>query len=707
MVDSRRRLRWLLAGFIVACAGVFGRLVAIELVRGDEYRAETARPTVKRRTIPAARGRILARDGTVLATDRPLISLALAYRYLQEPPDPHWLRAMARSRLVPRDRRRPERIAAEEARVRDERAELVRRLEELCGISRDVWQARCRRIQARVEELSERVNHRHQAGHSDGVEMSAGNSSHASDDSWLTASCHKLLNALFQANVDPPTEITIAEELQEHIVFEGLSLEAVAEIEGHPDEYPGTAVVRGTRRVYPAGSSAAHVLGYTNSTHKPEKMAGQVGVERQYDAWLCGQDGAALDEFDRHGRLVSSTIEREPRVGRDLVLTIDPRLQHSTEVLLDGALARRVSVADHQASETSGGAIIVMDVHSGAILAAASAPRFEPAAFAEHDGAAIERTLSDPAHPLFDRAIQMAIPPGSVFKTVTALALLDAPTFDPARPFDCQGYLNSPDGSRCMIYRRYGIGHGPVTLVDALAQSCNVYFFHHADWLGDVPIVDWGRRTGFGDRTGIDLPGEVAAHLPAAKPEPTGAANRQPRRRDAAESLAIGQGSLTATPIQIVRMMAAIANGGQLVTPHVAEGLGLASDPAASPDQAGAPAIDIAPPRSIPGLDPRKLEIVREGLRRVVADPKGTGHATVALEGIAVAGKTGTAEAGAGSPDHAWFAGYAPADSPRIAFVVVLEHAGDAAATAAPAAKRLVERLQEMGLVSTAHSGKL
>ena len=697
MVDPRRRLRWLLAGFIVACAGVFGRLVALDLVHGGEYRAEAARPTVKNRTIPAARGRILARDGTVLAADRPLISLALAYRYLQEPPDPHWLRAMARSRLAPRDRRRPERVAEEEAGLREERSELARRLAELCGLSLDEWKARCGRIQARVEELSERVNHRHQAGRSEDTEMSAAKSSDASDDSWLAASCHKLLKALFQANVDPPTEITIAEESQEHVVFEGLSLEAVAETEGHPDEYSGAAIVRGSRRIYLAGSSAAHVLGYARSTSKPDQTAGQAGVERQYDALLRGQDGTALDQFEHHGRLVSSTIEREPRAGRDLVLTIDPRLQRSAEALLDGALARRVSVADHQASGTSGGAIIVMDVRSGAILAAGSAPRFEPAAFAERDAAAIERTLSDPAHPLFDRAIQMAIPPGSVFKTVTALALLDAPAFDPARPFDCQGYLDSPEGRRCMIYRRFGIGHGPVTLVDALAQSCNVYFFHHADSLGDAPIIDWGRRTGFGDRSGIDLPGEAAGHLPAAEPAPTGAANRRPQHRDAAESVAIGQGTLTATPIQVVRMMAAIANGGQLVTPHVAEGLGLAADPDAAPEQAGSAAIDIAPPRPIPGLDPRKLEIVREGLRRVVADPKGTGHATAALESIAIAGKTGTAETGAGSADHAWFAGYAPADAPRIAFVVVLEHAGDAAATAAPAAKRLVERLQELG----------
>ena len=159
------------------------------------------------------------------------------------------------------------------------------------------------------------------------------------------------------------------------------------------------------------------------------------------------------------------------------------------------------------------------------------------------------------------------------------------------------------------------------------------------------------------------------------------------------------------TPLQIVRMMAAVANGGQLVTPHVVDRLGLAATDSADPpdeQQFDAAQIDFPPPRPIPSLDPRKLETIREGLRRVVADPKGTGHATVALDGIAIAGKTGTAEAGDGGGDHAWFAGYVPADAPRVAFVVVLEHAGDAAATAGPVAKQLVERLSEMGYLRTA-----
>ncbi|HEV2973095.1 MAG TPA: penicillin-binding transpeptidase domain-containing protein [Pirellulales bacterium] len=693
-----QRLRWLLAGFVIACAGVFGRLVVLEIGYGDEYRAESTRPIERSRIVPATRGRILARDGTVLAADEPLIALALRYRYLEEPPDPHWLRTTARSRLTPRERRQPERLAAEEARLRGERAEMQRRLAELCGLSSEEWQARCGRIQVHVRELSERVNRpgnsrqADERGRADSAQENA-----SPDDSWLSAAGRTLFKALFQANDEPPAAITVAEELQEHVVFEGLSLEAVAEIEGCPEAYPGVQIIRGSRRVYPGKSSAAHLLGYVRAAPNAAGRGGQAGVERQYDALLRGQDGAALDRLDHHGRLLATKIERDPVAGHDLVLTVDPALERSAEALLDAALSRRVSISDDRGQRTSGGAIVVIEVRNGAILAAASAPRFEPAVFADSDAAGIQRSLADPGHPLFDRTIQMALPPGSVFKTVSAIALLDSSAFDPNRPFVCQGYLNSPESQRCMIYRRYGIGHGPMTLVDALAQSCNVYFFHHAEQLGAGRLVDWGRRFGFGARAGIDLAGEVAGNLPAIEAAAPPSTSR-PRRHEDAETLAIGQGSLTATPLQVVRMMAAIANGGQLVTPHVAERISLpVSDSGDSAGDSDLPDLGISAPQPIPGLDSRKLDIVREGLRRVVADSQGTGHATIALEGVSIAGKTGTAETGDGTADHAWFAGYAPADNPQVAFVVVLEHAGDAAASAGPVARRLVECLQTLG----------
>jgi penicillin-binding protein 2 len=255
------------------------------------------------------------------------------------------------------------------------------------------------------------------------------------------------------------------------------------------------------------------------------------------------------------------------------------------------------------------------------------------------------------------------------------------------------------------VYRKYGVGHGPVTLAEALARSCNVYFFHHAEQLGAAPLMDWAQRLGLGAPTGIDLPGEAAGALPkltapAADLSPPSAA--KPPQLDP-RPLAIGQGAITATPLQIVRMVAAIANGGNLVTPHVAQRSQLvphdstSSNPTHSDDGEAADPIPSHSARSIADLTPPMLAAIRKGLNEVVADDQGTAHDTVYLADVAIAGKTGTAQTGGGQPDHAWFAGYAPADEPRVAFVVVLEHAGDAATSACPVAKLLVERLAQLG----------
>lgn len=160
--------------------------------------------------------------------------------------------------------------------------------------------------------------------------------------------------------------------------------------------------------------------------------------------------------------------------------------------------------------------------------------------------------------------------------------------------------------------------------------------------------------------------------------------------------MAIGQSSLTVTPLQIVRLMAAVANGGNLVTPHVAESTTTSPAPL---NDANLP-LDFPPPQPIPGLDPKRLAILRRGLRQVVTDSEGTAHGAFHLASVEVAGKTGTAETGGGQLEHAWFAGYAPADAPKVAFVVVLEHAGEASITAAPAAAKLVEKLRSLGYFS-------
>jgi penicillin-binding protein 2 len=256
--------------------------------------------------------------------------------------------------------------------------------------------------------------------------------------------------------------------------------------------------------------------------------------------------------------------------------------------------------------------------------------------------------------------------------------------------------LHHTDRLRCPIFTRHGKGHGQVTLSDALCESCNVYFFHHAVALGPNPLAEWARRFGLGRPTGVDLPGDASGTVPT--PTTIHELEGHAWRTADTQSLAIGQSSLQVTPLQVVRMMAAVANGGLLVTPHVIRGLGLPqlADGQSTADLADDP-IRIPPPQPIPGLEPSTLATIREGLKRVVSDPSGTAHGTVDLDSIAIAGKTGTAQTGGGRADHAWFAGYVPAEEPKLAFVVVLQHAGDAAEAAGPVANRLVRQMQRLG----------
>ncbi len=235
---------------------------------------------------------------------------------------------------------------------------------------------------------------------------------------------------------------------------------------------------------------------------------------------------------------------------------------------------------------------------------------------------------------------------------------------------------------RCQIFRQHGIGHGDVTLVDALAQSCNVYFFHHVTALGPERLVAWARRFGFGqpvptatcgERDGGHVPAPAELRLPAAL-----------------ESLAVGQGTLTATPLEVVRMYAAIANGGYLLPVRlVRDARDVRADEAAS-------SADLPEGCRIAGLSAASLATVREGLRRVVDDPAGTAFGTVRMRDLAVAGKTGTAQTG-GDGDHAWFAGYAPAAAPRFAFVVAVEQGGSGADVAGAMCRHLLERMSQLG----------
>jgi len=675
--------------FAVLLVIVWCRAAQLQVGQGAAFRVEALRPIQRAIPLPAPRGRILARDGTVLACDCTVVAVAVDYRWLEDPPRRTWLEQQARKRLPKEQRRNTARLAEEVERLRHERDDLHQRLAVLCGVDRADWQARAHKVQDRVERIAADARRRQ-------LEAARSVPLPQSNAAWsdrLAAALHEIFEPARDA---VPAAVTVAEEHSDHVLAEDIPSTAVAEIQGHADRYPGTRIVQLTRRSYPQGMLAAHVIGYLGQRaplapregqHLAERdeRVGITGVEQRREAQLCGRPGVVVEMLNRAGRVEQASHRREPVSGGDVTLTIDFRLQQAAEELLDSGIKR--AAMQYGSRKPAGGAIVVLDVHNGGIIALASAPRFDPAVFAAEDSSRREALLADPASPLFHRAIQMAIPPGSVFKTLTAIALLESGGLDPAATFHCQGYLDRPDQQRCAIFVRHGIGHGDVTLADALAESCNVFFFHHAESLPSEALADWSRRFGFGEPTGADLGGEARGIVPS--PETIEKLTGHRWHTADVQAMAVGQGALTVTPLQVARMMAAIANGGLLVMPHVVSPVGRAFQPVPPHLQ----------PRPVPGLTYSSLAAVRAGLLQAVADKNGTAHDTLYLEQISIAGKTGTATIGDDQPEHAWFAGYVPDDKPRFAIVVVLERAGDASIAACPLAKRLVLKMVELELL--------
>ena len=694
--DSLRRVRGVFLGFVLLLTVVFARLVQLEVTQGAAFRTEAAKPLQREHLVPGVRGRILAADGSILARDQETRALAVHYRWIEEPADPGWLRWMTRSRLTRTERRDDQRVAEARADILAERQAMADRIIRLTGISAELWNERAGRVRTRVEHIRDSVNRRREQGFEEQRVVDR-----ESSDTFWGRTRAAVIEILDPSEADRFVPIHVAEEYDYHVMLDEVSLDTVAAIEGHPKDFPAVQLVAQQRRDYSRGARFAHVLGYlgavaseeleSDMAYHSEARVGRAGLELAYEKALRGRSGVAVEQTDRSGRILSTYLRREPTVGRDLLLTVDVKLQEFAETLLEQALQRRrLSMPN---ARPAGGAIVVLNARTGAILAAASAPTLDLNVFGGSNPSDVERLLEDPAKPLFNRSVQMAIPPGSVFKVTTAAALLQEGAIRPGEPMHCRGYLRTPDRLRCATFRRHGVGHGDVTLSDALCESCNVYFLHHAGRLGWTPIADWAWRLGFGRPTGIDLPGEASGRLPLPRPVPEDGVDRN------AELPSIGQGELTATPIQVARMMAAVANNGKLVQPHLVRGYGL---PVTDDGATGSPTTDenmviVAPPEPIEGLSPAILTAIRAGLSRTVNDPAGTAYDGDVQSAISWAGKTGTAETGIDRQEHAWFAGYAPADKPRVAFVVVLEYAGNASETAVPVAKRLVIQMQGAG----------
>jgi penicillin-binding protein 2 len=406
------------------------------------------------------------------------------------------------------------------------------------------------------------------------------------------------------------------------------------------------------RRIYPAGAIAANVTGFVGEISEAElrnnpsggyvggDIVGKSGVERAYEEQLRGVAGEEAIEVNARGRRIRSIDVLKPSKGEDIHLTLDTGAQKLAVELLSGYR----------------GAVVVMDVKTGAVLVSASSPTYDnnPLAWGVSTKEWQELT-NDQDKPMLDRAIAGVYPPASTFKALVALAALEEGIITPATTFFCPGFLKLPSRTfRC--WRRSG--HGSVNLAGALQNSCDVYFYQVGIKLGIDKLLKWGKKFGLGEPTGVDLPGESGGNI--AGPDWKKKRLKENWYQGDTINYSIGQGYLLLTPFQIVRLYAALANGGYLVTPHFA-------------------ASEFREPSAI-GLLPDKLAAVQKGLERVVS--RGTGARAGAF-GVAVAGKTGTAQNSHGT-DHALFAGYAPADKPQYVAVAMVEAGEHGSSVASP-----------------------
>ena len=719
--DPQFRLVLLWVAMLLPVLAIVGRVAQLQLSLRHDFTAAFSQTTKTIEEIPARDGRILAADGSILAGDVERYDVAVYYPAIQDPPDDDWIAAKAKPRLSKADRKDKAKLATEKQRVIAERDILWQRLAELAGRPlNDLVEAR-QREQSRVERIKAAVHRQHRERH-EGVDAVDGLANEViGSTSWLTL-WQRLKRAVTESPERSRGPRLITEELDYHTVVTDIDADMKAEIEANNERYPYTRVLVRTRRTYPKGEFASHVIGFRKllSTEQFQQRrkaypngdpqdyrtgdpCGMSGLELSYDAHLKGVRGQRALVKNRRGEIIETRIVRDPQHGHDLVLTLDTDVQFRAEQLLDRALTKVTlkGAVDHETSHgkfheatcPQGGCVVALDVHTGAILAAAVAPRFDLNLLVSADSTQWDEVMSDPRSPFLSRATQMALPPGSVFKIISAVASIESGKMPPEESFHCQGYLDRPDDHRCLSYRHQRVGHYDVTLADALCRSCNVYFYTAARRMGPQTLVDWARRFGIGRPTGIDLPSESPGRLPVPDAALAPGERSQSWKPSDTLNMAIGQ-SLTVTPLQMARAMAVIANDGHLVTPHLAADSGPASMDATGSIRSSFPQFESRP---IEGLHSGTLDSVREGLTMVVHHPRGTGYKTVRMKEVTIAGKTGTAENN--GVDHAWFAGYVPAERPRIAFVVVLQNGGGGGAAAGPVAREFVKTLIELGLV--------
>lgn len=462
----------------------------------------------------------------------------------------------------------------------------------------------------------------------------------------------------------------------------------LASIEAHKFDLPGVVIEVRTLRHYIDKQSAAHLIGYLSEINSDElatgkymgcrggEFIGKFGAEKEYEKFLRGKRGGQQVEVNATGQVVRvlKTVNAVP--GYDIYLTIDRILQRKAEKLLEGVA----------------GAIVAMKPETGELLAMASSPSFDQNTFVS--GMSHEQwdaLISNPFRPMENKAIQGEYPPASTYKIITAIAGLEEGIIDENTTLFCPGFYKF--GDRVFRCWKKG-GHGSVNVIKALAESCDVFFYQVGQKLGIDRLAWYAKACGLGSTSGLNIDHEAPGLVPTAawKKRHTGI----PWQKGETLSVAIGQGYNLVTPLQMVCLISAVANGGKRYKPLILKKIETTESK-----------IVLKGKTQVTGklpISPKTLELVRKGLWEVVGGARGTAR-RVRLKGIDISGKTGTAQLFSRKTDevereeditahlksHAWFVAYAPSDNPKIAVAIIVEHGEHGSSTAGPIARELIK----------------
>ncbi|HCC68639.1 MAG TPA: penicillin-binding protein 2 [Nitrospiraceae bacterium] len=481
-------------------------------------------------------------------------------------------------------------------------------------------------------------------------------------------SADEIQDRLRKAAVHPyePVKLKIAVPWQE-----------VARVEARKADFPGLQVDVEASREYINGILASHIIGHLgrltpeqskNPDYKevPRRaLVGQLGIEMVYDKILRGTAGRKFIEVDAMGRKIKVVGVEEPVKGNDITLTLDITLQKTAEEALKG----------------KAGAVVALDPNTGEILALASSPAFDPNLFSRGiKPREWMKLLNNPQKPLLNRALQSQHPPGSTFKIITAIAGLEEGVITKNTEVNCTGVFTI--GRR--VFRCWKpSGRGTVSLHRAMVESCNIYFYEVGKRLGINKIAEYAKRFGLGKPVGLELLNEKSGIVPSIEWKLK--TRKEQWFQGDTINVTIGQGYLSATPMQMALLMSIVANGGKIYKPHLIKDSGV--------ELVGNSKVNA-----------ENLAIVRKSLQGVVEEAEGTGgQARSSL--LRIGGKTGTTQVvGIRKPahalpkkirNHAWFVAFAPVENPQIALSVFVEHGGYGGVSAAPIAKKVIEAFYE------------